>query len=218
MNWKKVCLLGLLVSISALLPSAVLAGSIPAITITNTTGNNLGNPPFTLGWQFTTNQQISVTNLGIFDDSLNGLADRYQVGIWNSSGTLLGTATVLSGTADPLVNQFRYASLSGGPITLAAGQTFEIGALYLDGNDGLIFPGGATGFASAPFITFDQSSFIAGGTLSDPTSSLGTEPSYFGPNFEAVAAVTATPEPSSLILFGTSILGLIPFRRKLLGR
>ena len=96
MNWKKVCLLGLLVSISALLPSAVLAGSIPAITITNTTGNNLGNPPFTLGWQFTTNQQISVTNLGIFDDSLNGLADRYQVGIWNSSGCA-GTSSI--GTA-----------------------------------------------------------------------------------------------------------------------
>jgi hypothetical protein len=217
MNWKKVCFLGYLVSLSALLPSAVLAGSIPGITITNTTGSSLANAPFTLGWQFTTNQQISVTNLGIFDDSLNGLADSYQVGIWNSSGTLLGTATVLSGTADPLVNQFRYASLSGGPITLAAGQTFEIGALYLDGSDGVIFPGDATGFASAPFITFDQSSFAAGGTLSDPTFSASTDPSYFGPNFEAVA-VAATPEPSSLILFGTSVLGLIPFRRKLLGR
>jgi hypothetical protein len=28
----------------------------------------------------------------------------------------------------------------------------------------------------------------------------------------------ATPEPSSLILFGTSLLGLVPFRRKLFGR
>lgn len=215
MNWKRVRLLGLLVSLSALLSSAVLAGSIPAITISNTTGQSLSNPPFTLGWQFTTNQQISVTNLGIFDDSLDGLADSYQVGIWNSSGTLLGTATVLSGRADPLVNQFRYAAVSGGPITLAAGQTYEIGALYSDGGDGLIFPDGATGFSSAPFITFDKSSYFIGGTLNYPTLTSGSSPSHFGPNFEAVAA---TPEPSSLILFGTSILGLVPFRRKLLGR
>jgi hypothetical protein len=31
-------------------------------------------------------------------------------------------------------------------------------------------------------------------------------------------AVSATPEPSSLLLFGTSLLGLAPFRRKLFGR
>jgi hypothetical protein len=31
-------------------------------------------------------------------------------------------------------------------------------------------------------------------------------------------AVSATPEPSSLILFGTSLLALVPFRRKLFGR
>jgi PEP-CTERM motif len=31
-------------------------------------------------------------------------------------------------------------------------------------------------------------------------------------------AMTATPEPSSLLLFGTSLLGLAPFRRKLFGR
>ena len=31
-------------------------------------------------------------------------------------------------------------------------------------------------------------------------------------------AVTSTPEPSSLLLFGTSLLGLAPFRRKLFGR
>lgn len=30
--------------------------------------------------------------------------------------------------------------------------------------------------------------------------------------------VTTTPEPSSLLLFGTSLLGLVPFRRKLFGR
>jgi PEP-CTERM motif len=33
-----------------------------------------------------------------------------------------------------------------------------------------------------------------------------------------ISSVAATPEPSSLLLFGTSLLGLVPFRRKLFGR
>jgi len=33
-----------------------------------------------------------------------------------------------------------------------------------------------------------------------------------------VISSTATPEPSSLFLFGTSLLGLAPFRRKLFGK
>ena len=203
---RTVCLVGLLVAFSTLLPSGALAGSVSAITITNTTGQTLVNPPFTLGWEFTTNQKISISALGIFDDSQNGLVDSYKIGIWTSMGTLLGTAMVLSGTADPLVNQFRYASVTGGPITLAAGQNYEIGALYLDGNDPLIFPGNATGFASDPSITFVQASFTSGSTLTDPTASGGPLPSYFGPNFEFSSATTATPEPSGILLLGSSLL------------
>jgi PEP-CTERM motif len=36
--------------------------------------------------------------------------------------------------------------------------------------------------------------------------------------FTATTSTSATPEPSSLLLFGTSLLGLAPFRRKLFGR
>ncbi len=50
-------------------------------------------------------------------------------------------------------------------------------------------------------------------------------PSCYGDNFGTYSLdytitsnVSATPEPSSLILFGTSLLGLVPLRRKLFGR
>ena len=181
--------------------------TVPAVTLSNTTGQSLANPPFTLGWQFTTNSSITVSELGLFDDSLNGLVDSHQIGIWNSTGTLLGMTTVQAGTVDPLINQFRYAAITGGPITLAGGQTYEIGALYLDGNDPNIFPGGATGFGTDSRITFDQNSFIAGGTLMDPTNHFDTEPAYFGPNF-LIGTTSGVPEPSAILLLGGGLLGI----------
>lgn len=175
-------------------------------TMTNTTGSSgLGNPPFTLGWAFTVNSNINVVDLGVFDDSQNGLVDSYQVGIWNSSGTLLVSTTVPSGTAGTLDDQFRMEGVSS--TELLAGQTYFIGALYLDGNDSILFPGSVTGFATAPQITFDNNAFVSGSTLADPVRNGGTDPAYFGPNFEFNDAVNVTPEPSSLILLGTGVLG-----------
>jgi hypothetical protein len=48
----------------------------------------------------------------------------------------------------------------------------------------------------------------------------GVFPNSDGPYQMEVSgtAVTATPEPASLLLFGTSLLGLTPFRRKLFGQ
>jgi len=37
-------------------------------------------------------------------------------------------------------------------------------------------------------------------------------------NITPISTIPTTPEPSSLLLFGTSLLGLVPFRRKLFGR
>jgi hypothetical protein len=41
---------------------------------------------------------------------------------------------------------------------------------------------------------------------------------WLADNVTFTTATSATPEPSSLILFGTSLLGLVPFRRKLFVR
>jgi hypothetical protein len=53
--------------------------------------------------------------------------------------------------------------------------------------------------------------------LSNPDTTLGLSSASFTMTYDYTPVAT-TPEPSSLILFGTSLLGLAPFRRKLFGR
>jgi hypothetical protein len=170
-----------------------------AFTLDNATGQELGNPPFTLGFNFTANTPITVTKLGLFDSGQDGLFERHAVGLWNNSGVLLASTSVSPGTTDPLINQFRYASIA--PIALAPG-TYQVGALYLSGADALIFPGTATNFQTHPSITFLNSAFAAGNTLSRPLSSGGNDPAYFGPNL----AFTVVPTPSA-VAGGTLLLG-----------
>ena len=48
-----------------------------------------------LGFQFTTNNQITLTSLGYFDEWGKGFLTPHEVGIFNALGTLL-TSTILS--------------------------------------------------------------------------------------------------------------------------
>ncbi len=71
-----------------------------------------------------------------------------------------------------------------------------------------------TSYSTGPGITFVQNSYIAGGTLTDPTNSFDTEAAYFGPNF--LYTTSSTPEPGTLVLLGSGLLGAVGvLRRKL---
>jgi hypothetical protein len=184
-----------------------------AYVLTNTTGIFGIDAPITVGFQFTTNQAITVTDLGIFDSGQNGLAERHEIGIFNSGGTLLASAFTDAGTVDPLLNQFRYVPIS--PLVLAGGQDYRIGAFYLGSDLVVVGFGGATGFATDPAITFVGDRYSPAPpviTLSDPTSSFGANPGLFGPNFQFTTA--AVPEPSTLALTGLGMLGIFGWLRR----
>jgi len=86
----------------------------------------------TWGWTFSTNNAISVTDLGVYSggDDGDGLFRTHIMGIFNSSGTLLGSTTIgITPNGPGAINMFRYAAL-GAPIILAPGETYTIAATF----------------------------------------------------------------------------------------
>jgi hypothetical protein len=203
-----------LVAMSLLLGAGTeraLAEDDLAVTVTANTGeNHLSN--FTLGWSFSANSPIIVDCLCVFDSGKDGLVEDHPVGIWDSDGNLVASATVASGNAETLTNQWRCHAIE--PVTLDPNKNYTIGALYKLGNDDpqqdpIIRPETEAGFAIDPRLKFNESRRNDGGdTLAEPTVT-GTEgKGYFGPNF------SFTPEPSSLTLLCIGAAGLLARTRR----
>jgi hypothetical protein len=93
---------------------------------------------------------------------------------------------------------FELGSFNGGPfvVTLSDGTMFTINPPVFNGLD---------------FFGFTSTSGISSITFDIPANDTFVID-------QGTIANVATPEPSSLLLFGTSLLALAPFRRKLLGR
>src|SRR5205085_1953223 len=84
----------------------------------------------TVGFQFTDGgPNLEVTALGVWDQNGDGLLNSHFVGIWDINGNLLGQVLVAAGTTDPLIGEFRYATLTQ-PILLNCGFQYVIGANY----------------------------------------------------------------------------------------
>ncbi len=178
--------------------------------ITSLTGGSnfvFNNQGFTVGYEFTANQTMTVSDLGFYDAGSDGLATAHNVGIYNLCGTLLTSGTVASGTTATLDNGFRYVSVT--PIVLAAGTTYRVGAVVFNGGGNDAFLNGVTTINTNAAITFKKgvtNNGLAG--LQYPSlnaADIGLSAnSSFGPNF--IFATGGTPPSAPEIdILGNSV-------------
>ena len=182
-----------------------------ALAITSAgAGGVQGNPgqTNTYGWAFSVGaNNLQVTGLGIWDQGQDGLNGSHVVGIWNSDGNLVSSATVSAGTAAPLSGEFRIQSLST-PFILSAGSSYTIGALF-QGDDNCHGPQAGPS-TIAPQIMNVEGRFDSSGVFTEPNFVLQPgDPAYLGPNFE----FNTVPEPQTWSLLLVTGIGLVLGRR-----
>ena len=190
-----------LLTLASLLSAHMAHG---AVAIISQTGGLVGSSSQTRGWEFTTVNNITISSLGWWDNLGDGLAVSHQVGIWNFTGTLLLSATVSTGTTDPLSNGYRFDSvLTGSPLLLAG--TYIIGGKSVSA-DSINYALAPANIVFDPEITFvkNRTNSTSGPFSFPSTTQSGLDIGMFGPSFQF-----SVPEPTTalLALSGLALLG-----------
>lgn len=157
----------------------------------------------TLGYAFSTNNNVTISALGFWDSGANGFNATHQVGLWNSSGTLLGQVNLSAGTGNTLIGNFRYNNLSTA-VSLSAGSTYFLAGTT--DNDDWVYQG--ANIAMGAGFNYVNSYFVSG-LFAFPDSQASSR------QYLTVNALTApVPVPAAAWLFGTAMLGFFGFNSK----
>lgn len=193
------------------MPAPYTLGGAPAIASFTVGSQFTGfSADETVGWSFeVAGPGVIVSSLGWWDALPDDpLAATHEVGIWDTAGTLLASATVQ--VNDPLTGGFRYAEL-GATLTLAPG-TYIIGGRDLV-SDGDSYSSTNSALVMGAGITFLQAARSDIGLGFSFPNILNNNPGgRFGPNF----IYTPVPEPGTVLMaaFGLAAVGAAVARRR----
>jgi hypothetical protein len=208
MKLKSMALAGAALS-AAMLVSAPASAEVAIVGFTGGTTFNAFSSNETIGFVFRANDDMRVTALGWYGAS-GTLNSAHRVGLWSSTGTLLGSAIVTPGATG--ASLFRYVAL---PTTLlTAGQVYFIGGVDT-ATDGDTYVTSVTSLTTDAAVSFLGSAVSANGSgFAFPnrinTITLGGR---FGPNFEFTPGI---PEPATwaFMILGFGVIGGALRRRK----
>jgi hypothetical protein len=156
-----------------------------------------------VGWRFTLLQPVTVTQVGWYDDGLDGLSRDFQVGLWGPGGQRLGDPTsgitIPGGTVAALNGVWRVIDLPS-PLDLQAGS-YAIAGLDTASTPDVIKATNAINLD--PLVTGGRLKFedifhdgsIGNPGFHAPTSSFLVPGVEFGPTL-----FISVPEPSMLFL------------------
>lgn len=150
-----------------------------------------------------------MTALGWFgtNGAVNG---SHEIGIWNTSGVLLGSATLSAGAVD--ATNVRYIGVT--PISLASGTQYFIGGRDTSGdNDSYLTS--VSNLVTDAAITFNGSAASAGGdgfAFPGSINNISTG-GRFGANFQFSVAGVPEPQSWALMIVGFGMVGGVMRRR-----
>ena len=150
--------------------------------VLGTSGGTTNTGNFVLGYRFTSNTDIRVTDLGMVDQNANQQLDNPAnstvVGLWTSTGTLLRQVTLTGNPA--ITNETFYAPIT--PIELTPGQ-YVVAVTHFAGGEPYRYSGNP--FQSSAEVQLDTGLWGSGNSLIFPTNSNASiyEPGFLGVNF-----------------------------------
>ena len=156
------------------------------------------------GWQFTANNPIKVTHLGLYDEWPDGFTINHPIGLWRlNDGTLLASGTIIAGTINPLIDHFRYVDVPD--VQLSVGVNYVVGYYSAQTVDDQVCKAGGLQVNPAINLVVGRNDgagqFQMPANINTPNPPEPFYPDDFGPNF-----LFEVPEPMTLLLFGLGSL------------